>query len=78
MHFLLTKTCFHTQHELVCTQQNAISIVELMCGYRRMLEAYTKVSFCACLLLLLIVPPNKMGPFAYPVKAVHPHPALYR
>ncbi len=48
------------KHELVCSAQNAAAIVELICGYRRMLEAYVK-----------------MGTFAYAVKAVHPHPALY-
>ncbi len=32
-----------------------------MCGYRRMLEAYVRMS------------PS----FVYPVRVVHPHPALY-
>lgn len=48
-------------HKFQTTPPNALAMVELICGYRRMLEAYVDLSRA----------------FDYPLRPIVPHPALY-
>lgn len=66
-------------HVFSCSKPQALSMVELMSGYRRMLEAYVKMPALGEESIFL--PPLELklssSVLEYPVYPVVPHPALY-